>query len=118
MTNFSLTAARRLASGALLFAVLSTTAYARLPITYVGGHAMSPSKNIVPNALHSPVNTIRVKAVVSAGLVKALEGLGPFTVFAPTNPAFGKLPQGTVSNLLKPANHPLLRKILLYHVVA
>ncbi len=118
MTNVSFTAARRLAGGALLFAVLSTTAFARLPITYVGGHAMYPSKNIVQNALHSPVHTILVKAVVTAGLVKALEGPGPFTVFAPTNTAFGKLPRGTVANLLKPANRPLLRKILLYHVVA
>jgi uncharacterized surface protein with fasciclin (FAS1) repeats len=108
---------RRLTAAAFLLLFLSPAAFARLPITYVGGHAMYPSRNIVENALHSKVHTILVKAVEAAGLVKALEGKGPFTVFAPTNTAFGKLPKGTLATLLKPANRPELRKILLYHVV-
>jgi uncharacterized surface protein with fasciclin (FAS1) repeats len=105
------------AAVALLLLTLSPAALARLPVTYVGGHAMYPSRNIVQNALNSPAHTILVKAVEAAGLVKALEGRGPFTVFAPTNTAFGKLPKGTLAHLLKPSELPTLRKILLYHVV-
>lgn len=83
----------------------------------VGGAAMYPSKNIVQNAMNSKDHTTLVAAVKAAGLVQTLEGPGPFTVFAPTNQAFDKLPAGTVSNLLKPENHDELVKILTYHVV-
>jgi uncharacterized surface protein with fasciclin (FAS1) repeats len=83
----------------------------------VGGHAMSSNKNIVQNAVNSDNHTTLVKAVKQAGLVKALEGKGPFTVFAPTNAAFKKLPDGTVSALMEPKNKGMLKQILLYHVV-
>jgi uncharacterized surface protein with fasciclin (FAS1) repeats len=84
----------------------------------VGGAAMYPSKNIVQNAVNSKDHTTLVAAVKAAGLVKTLEGKGPFTVFAPTNEAFEKLPPGTVENLLKPENKATLTKILTCHVVA
>lgn len=84
----------------------------------VGGAAMLPSKNIIQNAVNSKDHTTLVTAVKAAGLVETLEGKGPFTVFAPTNTAFGKLPSGTVDNLVKPANNAALKKILTYHVVA
>src|SRR5258705_9477545 len=84
----------------------------------VGGAAMFPSKNIIQNAVNSKDHTTLVAAVKAAGLVETLEGKGPFTVFAPTNAAFGKLPAGTVDNLVKPENKPTLTKILTYHVVA
>jgi len=83
----------------------------------VGGAAMYPSRNIVQNAIHSKDHTTLVAAVKAAGLVKTLEGPGPFTVFAPTNEAFAALPAGTVKTLLKPANKGELTKILTYHVV-
>ena len=83
----------------------------------VGGAAMYPSRNIIQNAIHSKDHTTLVAAVKAAGLVKTLEGPGPFTVFAPTNEAFAALPAGTVQNLLKPANKDELTKILTYHVV-
>ena len=84
----------------------------------VGGQEMYPSKNIVENAMNSPDHTTLVAAVKAAGLVETLEGPGPFTVFAPTNEAFDKLPAGTVDNLVKPENKDMLTKILTYHVVA
>src|SRR5271154_5759325 len=84
----------------------------------VGGAAMFPSKNIVQNAVNSKDHTTLVAAVKAAGLVDTLEGKGPFTVFAPTNAAFGKLPDGTVDPLVKPENKATLTKILPYHVVA
>jgi len=84
----------------------------------VGGQEMYPSKNIVENAMNSPDHTTLVAAVKAAGLVETLEGPGPFTVFAPTNEAFNKLPAGTVDNLVKPENKDMLTKILTYHVVA
>jgi uncharacterized surface protein with fasciclin (FAS1) repeats len=84
----------------------------------VGGSAMYPSKTIVANALNSKDHTTLVAAVKAAGLVATLNGPGPFTVFAPTNEAFDKLPKGTVATLVKPANKALLTKILTYHVVA
>jgi uncharacterized surface protein with fasciclin (FAS1) repeats len=84
----------------------------------VGGAAMYPTKNIVENAVNSKDNTTLVAAVKAAGLVDTLEGSGPFTVFAPTNEAFDKLPAGTVDTLLKPENLDQLKKILTYHVVA
>jgi uncharacterized surface protein with fasciclin (FAS1) repeats len=84
----------------------------------VGGAAMYPTKNIVENAVNSKDHTTLVAAVKAAGLVDTLEGPGPFTVFAPTNEAFDKLPAGTVDTLLKPENLDQLKKILTYHVVA
>jgi uncharacterized surface protein with fasciclin (FAS1) repeats len=83
----------------------------------VGGAAMYPSKNIVENAVNSKDHTTLVAAVKAAGLVDTLSGPGPFTVFAPTNDAFAKLPSGTVEGLLKPENKPALTKVLTYHVV-
>jgi len=84
----------------------------------VGGHEMFPSKNIIQNAVNSDDHTTLVAAVKAAGLVDTLQGPGPFTVFAPTNEAFSKLPAGTVDTLLKPENKDMLTKILTYHVVA
>src|SRR5271165_4034441 len=84
----------------------------------VGGAEMYPTKNIVENAMNSKDHTTLVAAVKAAGLVETLEGPGPFTVFAPTNEAFDKLPAGTVDTLLKPENKATLVKILTYHVVA
>lgn len=84
----------------------------------VGGAPMYPSKNIIENAVNSKDHTTLVAAVKAAGLVETLQGAGPFTVFAPTNDAFGKLPAGTVETLVKPENKSTLTKILTYHVVA
>ena len=84
----------------------------------VGGAAMYPTKNIVENAANSKDHTTLVAAVKAAGLVETLEGTGPFTVFAPTNEAFAKLPAGTVDTLLKTENKPMLTKVLTYHVVS
>ena len=84
----------------------------------VGGAAMFTTKNIVENAVNSPDHTTLVAAVKAAGLVETLAGPGPFTVFAPTNAAFDKLPAGAVENLLKPQNKAMLTKVLTYHVVA
>jgi len=87
------------------------------PVT-VGGAPMYSSKNIIQNAVNSKDHTTLVAAVKAAGLVDTLQGPGPFTVFAPTNKAFEKLPKGTVENLLKPENKDQLTKILTCHVVA
>jgi len=84
----------------------------------VGGAAMYPSKNIVQNAVNSKDHTTLVAAVTAAGLVDTLSSPGPFTVFAPTNAAFAKLPAGTVKTLVKPENKATLTKILTYHVIA
>jgi uncharacterized surface protein with fasciclin (FAS1) repeats len=84
----------------------------------VGGAAMYPSKNIVENAVNSKDHTTLVAAVKAADLVEVLASKGPFTVFAPTNEAFAKLPEGTVETLLKPENKATLQAILKYHVVA
>jgi uncharacterized surface protein with fasciclin (FAS1) repeats len=84
----------------------------------VGGAAMYASKDIVDNAVNSKDHTTLVAAVKAAGLVSTLKGEGPFTVFAPTNAAFDKLPAGTVATLLKPESKDMLVKILTYHVVA
>lgn len=97
-------------------AMLATPALAADPM--VGGAPMYASKNIVENAVNSKDHTTLVAAVKAAGLVKTLEGPGPFTVFAPTNEAFAMLPKGTVENLLKPENKAELTKILTCHVVA
>jgi uncharacterized surface protein with fasciclin (FAS1) repeats len=83
----------------------------------VGGAPMYPSKNIVQNAVHSRDHTTLVAAVKAAGLVGTLEGAGPFTVLAPTNEAFAKLPPGTVKTLLEPANKGQLTSVLTYHVI-
>lgn len=84
----------------------------------VGGAEMYPSKNIIQNAVNSKDHTTLVAAVKAAGLVDTLSGAGPFTVFAPTNEAFAKLPAGTVDSLLKPEMKGTLTKVLTYHVVA
>jgi len=84
----------------------------------VGGAPMYPSRNIIQNAVNSKDHTTLVAAVKAAGLVETLEGPGPFTVFAPTNEAFARLPSGTVDNLLKPENKGTLTTVLTYHVVA
>jgi uncharacterized surface protein with fasciclin (FAS1) repeats len=94
---------------------LSAAAAAKNPM--VGGAAMYPTRNIVQNAVNSKDHTTLVAAVKAAGLVDTLSGSGPFTVFAPTNEAFAKLPAGTVENLVKPENKAALTKILTYHVV-
>jgi uncharacterized surface protein with fasciclin (FAS1) repeats len=84
----------------------------------VGGAAMYKTKNIVENAMESPVHTTLVKAVVAAGLVDTLKGKGPFTVFAPTDAAFGKVDAGTLNFVMQPENKATLVKVLTYHVVA
>jgi uncharacterized surface protein with fasciclin (FAS1) repeats len=97
--------------------VFSATGALALKDPMVGGAAMYPTRNIVQNAIHSRAHTTLVAAVKAAGLVKTLESPGPFTVFAPTNKAFDKLPAGTVQTLLKPENKAKLTAILEYHVV-
>ena len=84
----------------------------------VGGAAMFANRTIVQNAANSPIHTTLVAAVTAAGLVDTLSGAGPFTVFAPTNDAFARLPAGTVDTLLQPANQAQLQAVLTYHVVA
>ncbi|GAA4711949.1 fasciclin domain-containing protein [Sphingomonas lutea] len=106
-------AAFALAGAAAL--ALGSAASARNPM--VGGAAMYPARNIVQNAVNSKDHTTLVAAVKAAGLVDTLSGKGPFTVFAPTNAAFGKLPAGTVETLVKPENKATLTNILTYHVV-
>lgn len=103
-----------------LFSVanLTTISAQKAKTVMVGGAAMYPTKNIVENAMNSKDHTTLVAAVKAAGLVETLESAGPFTVFAPTNEAFNKLPKGTVETLLKPENKATLTKILTYHVVA
>ncbi len=100
----------------LSFALLAFSAFAKNPM--VGGHEMFPQKNIVENAINSADHTTLVAAVKAADLVATLQSAGPFTVFAPVNAAFAKLPAGTVDTLLKPENKATLAKILTYHVVA
>jgi uncharacterized surface protein with fasciclin (FAS1) repeats len=100
-----------------LLAVTSVSAQSEKTVE-VGGAPMYPSKNIIENAVNSKDHTTLVAAVKAAGLVETLQGAGPFTVFAPTNAAFNKLPAGTVDNLLKPENKAMLSAILTYHVVA
>jgi uncharacterized surface protein with fasciclin (FAS1) repeats len=108
---------------AAAFGAFALTASIVAPVTaqektvMVGGAAMFPSKNIIQNAVNSKDHTTLVAAVKAAGLVDTLSGPGPFTVFAPTNAAFAKLPAGTVDTLLKPENKATLTKILTYHVV-
>ena len=105
---------------ALGLAALATVAfagsYAKNPT--VGGKEMLPTKDIIDNAVNSADHTTLVTAVKAADLVTTLKGAGPFTLFAPTNAGFAKLPAGTVDSLLKPENKASLAKILTYHVVA
>jgi uncharacterized surface protein with fasciclin (FAS1) repeats len=108
---FAAAAALALVSGA------TVTLVAQEKTVMVGGAPMYPSKNIVQNASTAKDLTTLVAAVKAAGLVDTLQGAGPFTVFAPTNDAFGKLPAGTVDTLLKPENKGTLAKVLTYHVV-
>ncbi|WP_226017538.1 fasciclin domain-containing protein [Novosphingobium sp. FKTRR1] len=105
-----------LASAALPIA--AAPALAAPASVVVGGAEMLPTRTIVENAVNSADHTTLVAAVKAAGLVDTLNSAGPFTVFAPTNAAFAKLPAGTVETLLKPENKPVLAKILTYHVVA
>ena len=102
----------------MIAALLVDTTFAQEMTVQVGGAAMYPSKNIVENAVNSKDHTTLVAAVKAAGLVETLEGAGPFTVFAPTNEAFNKLPAGTVETLVKPENKAKLTTILTYHVVS
>ena len=111
MGNWKLAAA--MAMGSVI--ALSTPTMARNPM--VGGAPMYSTKNIVQNAVNSKDHTTLVAAVKAAGLVDTLSSKGPFTVFAPTNAAFDKLPAGTVETLVKPENKATLTKILTYHVV-
>ena len=107
-----------MAAVALAVTALSATAQmGEMKDPTVGGAAMYPTKTIVENAVNSPIHTTLVAAVKSAGLVDTLNSTGPFTVFAPTNDAFAKLPAGTVDTLVKPENKATLTKILTYHVV-
>jgi uncharacterized surface protein with fasciclin (FAS1) repeats len=101
----------------LAASLLSTGIFAQSTVE-VGGAPMYSNKNIVDNAMNSKDHTTLVAAVKAAGLIEALQGAGPFTVFAPTNEAFALLPEGTVETLLKPENKAMLTGVLTYHVVA
>lgn len=105
------------AAGAFASAQAAPMTHGAERTVMVGGAPMYPSKNIVQNAVNSKDHTTLVAAVKAAGLVGTLSGPGPFTVFAPTNEAFAKLPAGTVDSLVKPENKAALTKILTYHVV-
>jgi uncharacterized surface protein with fasciclin (FAS1) repeats len=102
---------------ALAASVFTTQSFAQ-KTKMVGGAAMYPTKDIVDNAVNSKDHTTLVAAVKAAGLVETLKSEGPFTVFAPTNAAFDKLPEGTVATLVKPENKGQLTTILTYHVLA
>lgn len=110
---------RTLTSTFIVAALLATSAAANAHAAdvMVGGQSMLPSKDIIDNAVNSADHTTLVAAVKAAGLVDTLKGKGPFTVFAPTNAAFNKLPAGTVDTLVKPESKATLTKILTYHVV-
>ena len=108
---------RKFLSVAFFALVFGATSFAQKAVT-VGGAPMYPTKNIIENAVNSKDHTTLVAAVKAADLVETLQGKGPFTVFAPTNAAFNKLPKGTVETLLKPENKKMLQTILTYHVVA
>ncbi len=107
-------------SAAALLAITSVSAFAQdapAKDPKVGGAEMFPTKTIVENAVNSPIHKTLVAAVKAAGLVDTLNSPGPFTVFAPTDAAFAKLPAGTVDTLVKPENKDTLTKILTYHVI-
>src|SRR5260370_19738147 len=103
---------------AAVLAIPSLTASAQMRNPQVGGADMYPTRTIVENAVNSPINKTLVSAVKAAGLVDTLNSPGPFTVFAPTDDAFAKLPAGTVEMLIKPENKDTLVKILTYHADA
>src|SRR6201991_2334407 len=109
---------KKLIIAAFALAAIAIASNTHAQTKMVGGAAMYPTKNIIENAVNSKDHTTLVAAVKAAGLVETLEGPGPFTVFAPTNEAFKKLPKGTVDNLLKPENKAMLVKVLTCHVVA
>src|SRR5271166_897596 len=109
---------RKLLVVVTMMGLAAMSALAGMNNPVVGGKEMYPTKNIIENAVNSADHTTLVAAVKAAGLVNTLEGTGPFTVFAPTNEAFNKLPAGTVDTLLKPENKATLTKVLTYHVVA
>lgn len=126
MRTLNLAAAAMLLAGASFVSACSTmgedmdgpSASARAESSVmVGGAAMYPSRNIIENAVNSRDHTTLVAAVKAAGLVETLSGAGPFTVFAPMNSAFERLPAGTVPTLLRPENQGMLQKVLTYHVV-
>jgi len=102
---------------AAVLAISTFSVSAQMKDPEVGGAAMYPTKTIVENAANSPIHTTLVAAIKAGGLVDTLNSKGPFTVFAPTNDAFAKLPAGTVDTLVKPENKEALDKILTYHVV-
>lgn len=108
---------RKFLAVAILALGFGFTSFAQKSVM-VGGAAMYPNKNIIENAVNSKDHTTLVAAVKAADLVETLQGKGPFTVFAPTNAAFDKLPKGTVESLLKPENKKTLQTILTYHVVS
>jgi uncharacterized surface protein with fasciclin (FAS1) repeats len=112
------TTMKKLIIAAFALAAFAVAPKANAQTKMVGGAEMFPTKNIVENAVNSKDHTTLVAAVKAAGLVETLSSKGPFTVFAPTNEAFNKLPAGTVDNLVKPENKATLTKILTYHVVA
>jgi len=111
---------RTFTSSLIIAALFATSAVvqAQAADVMVGGQSMLPTKDIVDNAVNSADHTTLVAAVKAAGLVDTLKGKGPFTVFAPTNAAFNKLPAGTVDTLVKPESKAALTNILTYHVVA
>lgn len=107
-----------LSAALVAFTMMAGTASFAQKTKMVGGAEMYPTKNIVENAMNSKDHTTLVAAVKAAGLVETLQGKGPFTVFAPTNAAFDKLPKGTVETLLKPENKKMLQGVLTYHVMS
>lgn len=117
MSKFNIRAALLAVAAAGLVATPIAAKMASTPPVTVGGAPMYPSKDIIDNAVNSKDHTTLVAAVKAAGLVDTLKSAGPFTVFAPTNAAFAKLPAGTVATLLKPENKAQLVAVLTYHVV-
>src|SRR5262249_43747874 len=114
LSTFALSA---VAAAALAVSAIALPTVAKEMTVEVGGAPMYPSKNIIQNAVNSKDHTTLVAAVKAAGLVDTLQGPGPFTVFAPTNDAFAKLPKGTVESLLRPEMKENLVAVLTYHVV-
>ena len=118
--KFTRIALATVAAATLALGVAAAPSFAQMmkeQTVTVGGAPMYPSKNIIQNAVNSKDHTTLVAAVKAAGLVDTLQGTGPFTVFAPTNAAFGKLPKGTVDSLLRPQMKEKLVAVLTYHVV-
>jgi uncharacterized surface protein with fasciclin (FAS1) repeats len=118
MSNFNHGVGAAIAAALIGSLSVASLVVAQEKTVTVGGAPMYPSKTIAENAVNSKDHTTLVAAVKAAGLVDTLSGSGPFTVFAPTNEAFAKLPAGTVETLVKPESKAMLTKILTYHVVA